>query len=182
MMITPRHVDDEVVLVDASDRALGTAEKMAAHRNGWLHRAVSVFVFTSAGDVLMQERAREKYHSAGLWANTCCGHPRSGETPVAAAHRRLRYEMGMACTLHPAGSFIYRADVPFGLVEHEFDHVFVGVTEDDPVPDRREVNAWRRVSALALDAELLTYPERFAAWFPLVWRHVSGRRRGILRE
>jgi isopentenyl-diphosphate Delta-isomerase len=176
MLIGRSGPTERVVLVDETDRALGTAEKLTAHREGWLHRAVSVFVMSHSGDVLLQRRSSLKYHSGGLWANACCGHPLPDESPEAAAHRRLREEMGMVCALRPMGSFLYRVPVTAGLVEYEFDHVFFGLSDDDPLPDRREVDAWRRVSVSALHAELAQAPERFAAWFHLAWLHVAQRR------
>jgi isopentenyl-diphosphate delta-isomerase len=151
--------------VDGEDRPLGTAEKVAAHRAGELHRAFSVFVFDSTGRLLLQRRARGKYHSGGRWTNTCCGHPRAQEPVAVAARRRLREEMGFACDLGPAGAFTYRADVGQGLVEHEYDHVLVGRYDHDPTPDPREVEAWRWVEPEVLRAELAHAPQRFSVWF-----------------
>jgi len=133
---------ERVVLVDERDREVGTAPKLAAHEDGALHRAFSVFVLNGHGELLLQRRADTKYHSAGLWTNTCCGHPRPGEPVAAAARRRLREEMGFDCEPAPAGTFVYRAEVG-GLVEHEYDHVFVGRHETDPLPDPAEVSEWR---------------------------------------
>ena len=157
--------DEHVVLVDASDRVVGSAPKLEAHRTGTLHRAFSVFVFDAHGDLLLQQRARRKYHSGGLWTNTCCGHPRPGESTVSAAQRRLREEMGMTCALEVAGSFLYQAEVGGGLVEHELDHVLVGRSGDEPVPDPGEVAGWRRIPIGDLRHELASTPGRFTAWF-----------------
>jgi len=158
-------MDDALILVDAEDRVVGTASKLDAHRSGALHRAFSVFVFDAQDTLLLQQRARGKYHSGGLWTNTCCGHPRPTEDTPEAAGRRLREEMGLACALHAAGSFRYHAQLDHGLVEHELDHVFVGRSDRDPVPDPNEVAGWRRVSIAELRDELRRFPERFTAWF-----------------
>jgi isopentenyl-diphosphate delta-isomerase len=164
---TPSHAPPErVVLVDTGDRVVGAAGKLDAHRTGALHRAVSVFVFDARDLLLLQQRARGKYHSGGRWTNTCCGHPRPGEDAAGAARRRLREEMGIACTLHGAGRFVYRADVGGGFVEHELDHVFVGWSDRDPSPDPAEVAGWRRVTVDGLQAELARAPDRFTVWLP----------------
>lgn len=157
---------DGIILVDAGDRDVGTATKLDAHRTGALHRAFSVFVFDAQGSLLLQQRARSKYHSGGLWTNTCCGHPRPGEATAAAAERRLREEMGIACPLREAGWFVYRADVGGGLVEHELDHVLVGTSNREPRPDSAEVAGWRRVPVADLRMELVRRPAGFTAWFP----------------
>jgi len=115
-----------LVRVDEHDQEIGVVEKMSAHREGVLHRAFSVFVFDRSGRLLLQRRALDKYHSGGLWSNTCCSHPGPGERPIDAAHRRLEEEMGFDCPLTGGYAFTYRVDVGNGLVEHEFDHVFVG--------------------------------------------------------
>lgn len=159
---------ERVVLVDEADRELGTEEKLAAHRKGRLHRALSVFLFDDRGRLLLQRRAAGKYHSGGEWTNTCCSHPRAGEAPLAAAHRRLREEMGIEAALRPAGTFLYRADVGGGLTEHEFDHLFVGRWMGDPAPDPDEVGEWRWQSLQAAAAEASAHPERFTAWFRMI--------------
>lgn len=119
-----------VVLVDEQDKETGTMEKLQAHLNGRLHRAVSVFLFNSKGELLLQQRASGKYHSANLWTNTCCSHPRPGESAYDAANRRLYEEMGLACELSEVFSFIYKAHLGNNLTEHEFDHVFVGTNDN----------------------------------------------------
>ena len=113
-------MEEQVILVDEHDQELGTAAKLAAHQSGRLHRAFSIFVFDRHGRTLLQRRAATKYHSAGLWSNTCCSHPRPGEAVEQAAHRRLGEEMGFECVLHRACDFVYRSDLADGLVEHEF--------------------------------------------------------------
>lgn len=157
--------DDLVVLVDSRDRPVGTAPKLAVHETGALHRAFSVFLFDPQGRLLLQRRAADKYHSGGLWTNTCCGHPRPGEPVAAAAARRLREEMGIGGDLREAGTFVYRADVGRGLIEHELDHVFVGRFGGEPAPDPREVGGWRWVAIPTLQAELAARPEHFSPWF-----------------
>jgi isopentenyl-diphosphate Delta-isomerase len=134
-----------------------------------------VFVFDGAGRLLLQRRARGKYHSAGLWSNTCCGHPRPGEDTATAAARRLHEEMGFTCALASAGAFTYRA--PLGeLTEHEVDHVFTGRFEGTPQPDAQEVAAWRWVDATALAAELPARPERYSAWLAAALELARARR------
>jgi len=166
--------EDQVVLVDTADREVGTAPKQEAHRSGLLHRAFSVFVFDRAGTLLLQRRARVKYHSGGLWTNTCCGHPRPGEPVTAAATRRLREEMGFACDLAVVGTFTYRAPVSDDLVEHELDHVLVGHHDGVPVPDPAEVDAWRRSPVSDLLRALRRTPDHFTAWFPLAFAVALG--------
>lgn len=123
---------EELVLVDEYDRATGTAEKMQVHRDGLLHRAFSIFIFDLKGRLLLQKRALGKYHSQGLWTNTCCGHPRPGEPTLAAARRRLLEEMGIDCpVLMEVEAFVYRTQVSNGLIENEYDHIYVGLSRVD---------------------------------------------------
>jgi isopentenyl-diphosphate delta-isomerase len=166
MIASPANTDrDALVLVDRDDVALGTAPKLEVHRDGRLHRAVSVLLFDDEGRVLLQQRSAAKYHSAGLWANTACGHPRPGETVLDAARRRLRAEMGIdARDLIVAGRFVYRAQLEAGLVEHELDHVVVGRWTGAPSPDAGEVAAWAWIAPDDLARELRAHPERYAAW------------------
>jgi isopentenyl-diphosphate delta-isomerase len=165
--------EEQVILVDAADLETGRAAKSRVHQTGERHRAVSVFIADRQGRILLQRRAASKYHSAGQWANTCCSHPRPGESTAEAARRRLREEMGIDCDLEAAGVFTYRADVGGGLVEHEVDHLFFGRHEGEPVPDRREVDAWRWEAPLEIDRLLATEPERFAPWFAPAWIHLK---------
>lgn len=166
----PALPDDRVVLVDPADREIGTADKLAVHRDGRLHRAVSVFLFDGDGRWLLQQRAGGKYHSGGLWSNTACTHPRPGERPVEAARRRLEEEMGVRCQLRPAFSRVYRAELtgPEPLVEHELDHVFVGRFDGLPAPAASEVAAWEWMDADVLRADLAERPERYTPWFRLL--------------
>jgi isopentenyl-diphosphate delta-isomerase len=158
---------ERVILVDERDRELGSVEKLRAHREGALHRAFSVFVFDGVGRLLLQRRARGKYHSGGLWSNTACGHPRPGEPTPAAARRRLREEMSIDCELREAFEFIYRAELGGSLVEHEYDHVFVGMCEAEPAPDPSEVEEWRWVSMDELRRGLREEPQLYSYWLKL---------------
>ena len=162
-------MNDHVVLVDANDRPLGTADKMTVHREGWLHRALSVFVFDDDGRLLLQQRHPDKYHSGGLWSNTCCSHPRPGETPHEAARRRLVEEMGFACELTYAFGFQYEAEVGGDLVESEYDHVFTGtVDRADVRPHADEVADWTWVTPRELRADVATNPGDYTVWFRLL--------------
>ena len=155
---------EQLILVDAQDQELGVGEKLQTHLEGALHRAFSIFVFDAEKRLLLQKRAKTKYHSGGLWSNTACGHPRPGETTMAAAHRRLREEMGFDCELHQAFGFLYRAELSNRLVEHEYDHVFVGEFNGAPVPDVSEVEAWRWISMGRLHQDLRAYPDGYSYW------------------
>jgi isopentenyl-diphosphate Delta-isomerase len=167
---------DQVILVDADDRAVGVAEKLRAHREGMLHRAFSVFVVNTHGEMLLQRRATDKYHSGGLWSNTCCSHPRPGEDTVAAARRRLREEMGFECALQPLYRFVYRAELDGGMIEHESDTVVVGVFDGVPAPDPVEVCDWRWVTRDTVARELAESPESFTVWFRIVFGELTEAR------
>ena len=161
-------MEERVVLVDEDDREVGTEEKQRAHLDGRLHRALSVFVLNGRGELLLQRRAAAKYHSGGLWTNTCCSHPRPGEPVADAARRRLREEMGVACELAPAFTFLYHAGVGGGLVEHEYDHVFAGRCDLDPEPDPAEADAWRWAELDAAAAAAAARPDAFTPWLRLI--------------
>jgi isopentenyl-diphosphate Delta-isomerase len=167
-------VIENVVLIDEADAALGEGEKLAVHRQGALHRAFSVFAFNSAGELLLQRRALSKYHSGGLWTNTCCGHPRPGESTEDAARRRLFEELGMTCgDLTPAGVYRYRAEIK-DLVENELDHLLVTTVAEVPDPNPEEVGEWRFIGLDELTTWLYERPEDFTAWFPPAWKVVNG--------
>lgn len=158
---------EHVILVDEQDNPLGTAEKLAAHRNNLCHRAFSVFIFRKRRklEVLLQQRAAHKYHSAGLWTNTCCSHPRPNEETLDAARRRLKEEMGIDTVLKWAGSFHYIAHFENGLTENEVDHVLTGtITNETIQADPEEVQAWRWISLSELKKELLHHPDHFTPW------------------
>jgi isopentenyl-diphosphate delta-isomerase len=156
---------ERVVLVDAGDRRIGTAPKLEAHRQGLLHRALSVIVRDRAGRLLLQQRQARKYHSGGLWTNTCCSHPRPDEPVALAAARRLNEEMGISCPLVPLTTVAYRAEVGGGLVEHELVHVFGGAFEGAVRPDPEEADGFAWVTPDALRADLVAAPARYSVWF-----------------
>jgi len=160
-------MEDEarLIAVDEHDCETGTVEKMAAHRQGVLHRAFSIFVFDDADRLLLQRRARGKYHSGGLWSNTCCSHPRAGESLLEAAHRRLREEMGFDCPLDPVFGFVYRAVLDGDFVEHEYDHVLAGRFQGTPVPDPAEVDDWEWANLSVVRSRFVENPNAFTAWF-----------------
>lgn len=161
--------DERVILVNEDDVEIGNAPKLEVHRSGALHRAFSVFVLDANGRLLLQRRAAGKYHSPGLWSNSCCGHPRAGESTEIAARRRLKEEMGIDCKLTSVSSFIYRAQLEGGLVEHELDHVLVGNSSSDPIEDESEVGEWRWITVEDLRAWLSAEPVAFTAWFPMAF-------------
>ena len=164
-----------VTLVDADDRVVGRAEKLRAHRDAMLHRACSVVLFNSRGDILLQQRNPAKYHSGGLWSNTCCTHPRPNESAADAASRRLVEEMGISCDLAHLFEFVYRAELDGGLVEYEYDHVFAGRFEEDPEPNDREVSAWRWLTIDEIARDLKRRPLSYTCWFPLLFERLGRR-------
>jgi isopentenyl-diphosphate delta-isomerase len=157
--------EERVVLVNDRDEPIGIDGKTNAHAQGALHRAFSVFVVNASGQLLMQRRALTKYHSRGLWSNTCCGHPRPGETIEEASRRRLREEMGFVSELSEVFEFIYHANLEDGLIEHEYDHVLVGWFEGVPRPDPTEIAEWRWLDMATLSIDLKDHPESYTYWF-----------------
>lgn len=167
---------EELILVDGQDRQIGTGEKMQVHLDGALHRAFSIFVFDGQGRMLLQQRSLRKYHSGGLWTNTCCSHPQPGETTEAAAARRLMEEMGFSTPLQKAFEFTYRAELDQGLTENEYDHVFAGEYDQEPQVNEEEVQAyaWREMNELK--EEILEHPARFTAWFLIAFPRIEAWR------
>jgi isopentenyl-diphosphate delta-isomerase len=168
---------DKVVLVNERDEWQSIASKEDVHRSGALHRALSIFIVNARGELLLQQRAAEKYHSGGLWSNACCSHPAPNEATIAAAHRRLQEELGFDTELTPAGTFLYRAEVGEGLIEHEFDHLFTGSWNGDMRPAPAEVSAIQWIKPEALDTWMQREPQQFTAWFPILlqaWRVNTG--------
>jgi isopentenyl-diphosphate delta-isomerase len=162
-----------VVLVDEQDNPLGQMEKMETHMKGMLHRAFSVFIFNKNNELILQQRAFSKYHSPGLWTNTCCSHPRNGEITVMAAHRRLVEEMGFDCDFNEAFSFLYKSDVGDGLIEHEFDHVFIGKSEKKPFINEQEVNDWKYMKMEDIRTDMDQNPDRYTVWFKIAFDEVE---------
>jgi len=154
-----------VILVDKNDKELGTMEKMEAHRKAMLHRAISVFIVNSKGEWLLQRRAFHKYHSNGLWTNTSCSHPRPGETSLDAAKRRLQEEMGLKAELNEIFHFTYKEALDNELTEHELDHVFVGVTDENPKINTNEVVDWKYVSYKDLKNDIELNRNDYTVWF-----------------
>ena len=163
---------ENVVLVDRNDLEIGVMEKMEAHEKGVLHRAFSIFLFNSKGELLLQQRAIHKYHSGGLWTNTCCSHPRPGESLEIATQRRLMEEMGVECKVQPIFNFIYKKDFSNGLTEHELDHVFLGEFEGEPIVNAEEVENWKYAHPDEIKADIASNPEKYTAWFKICFAKV----------
>jgi isopentenyl-diphosphate Delta-isomerase len=161
-----------IVLVDEQDHFIGEMEKIEAHTKGVLHRAISVFVFNDEGELLLQRRALSKYHSGGLWTNTCCTHPRLNEPVLDAAARRLNEEMGIVVSLEKAFEFIYRARVNETMIENEFDHVLIGYSNLIPKPDSKEVSEWKYESIKIIEQNLKSNKDEFTVWFQISFEKV----------
>lgn len=155
----------EVILVNETDEAIGTMEKMEAHQKGLLHRAFSVFIFNRKGEMLLQQRSDKKYHSGGLWTNACCSHPAPGEDVADAASKRLQEELGFETPLKKAFTFTYRAEFDNGLTENEFDHVFTGVYDGEIVPDKDEVKDYTYMPVDEVESSINIQPWKFTPWF-----------------
>lgn len=163
----------DVILVDEHDVPTGTMEKMEVHKQALLHRAFSIFIFNSKGEMLLQKRADKKYHSGGLWTNACCSHPKPGEDTLQAARIRLRQEMGFDTDLKKAFSFIYKASFDNGLTEHEFDHVFTGTYNGSVNPDAEEVSdyCFKTISDIKLSLE--SHPQKYTEWFKIAFSQLE---------
>ena len=173
---------EQLILVNELDEMVGTMEKMEAHQKAMLHRAFSIFIFNSKGEMLLQQRAEEKYHCGGLWTNTCCSHPRPEEDTAAAAKRRLQEELGFTTPIKKAFDFVYKAPFSNGLTEYEFDHVFFGEYEGDLRPNPKEVAAVRYLNVNTIQSMMEEKPAQFTPWFHIAfpkmmdwlsWQHVA---------
>ena len=158
---------DRVVLVDENDRAIGIEGKLEAHQQGLLHRAFSAFIFNDRGELLLQQRAFNKYHGAGLWTNTCCSHPQWQEDILCAAKDRLDFEMGLKCSLKYSHAFTYKVDVENGLIEHEYDHVFVGYSNQEPIINTDEVQNFKWCHTEEILNDIRLNPLQYTKWFKM---------------
>ena len=163
---------EKVVLVDEKDAPIGEMEKMEAHENAILHRAFSVFVFNGKNELLLQQRALSKYHSPGLWTNTCCSHPRPGEAIIDAGHRRLHEEMGFDCEIEKIFDFVYKAKLDKGLSEHEFDHVLFGRFVNAPEINPKEVESWKWMGMDDIATDMKINPKNYTVWFRIAFNRV----------
>jgi isopentenyl-diphosphate delta-isomerase len=162
-----------VILVDENDIQTGLMEKMDAHRKALLHRAISVFITNTRGGWLIQKRAMDKYHSKGLWTNSCCSHPLPDETALNAANRRLKEELGIQCDLEQLFSFTYREKVDDELTEYEYDHVFHGICDELPCINTNEVSDWKYISFADLSNDITLNPESYTVWFRKIFNKVQ---------
>ena len=160
-------MEEQVILVDKKDNVIGKAGKLEAHQKGLLHRALSVFIFNSKGEILLQQRAAHKYHTPTLWSNTACSHPRNNELLKHAAERRLKEEMGIDCNLYYAFNFLYRTKFSNELIENELDHVFIGFSDENPKPNPSEVKNYRYINSNDLMKEINENPNIFTPWFKI---------------
>ncbi len=161
----------EVILVDELNNPVGVMEKMEAHRKGVLHRAFSILIYNSKGEMLLQQRADHKYHSGGLWTNACCSHPKPGEEILTAAHRRLKEEINLECDLKIIGHFIYHHQFEENLFEHEYDFVLKGVCDKEPKEDPEEVKASKWITENELIEDVRLNPDQYTFWFKEIINH-----------
>ena len=162
-------MEEKVILVDREDNQVGTMPKLEAHEKALLHRAFSVFIFNEKGELMLQRRALHKYHSPGLWTNTCCSHQRVGETNIEAGKRRLFEEMGFKAELKELFHFIYKAPFDNGLTEHELDHVMIGRYEGEPNINKEEVEDWKWMKIEAIKEDMTVNPELYTVWFKIIF-------------
>jgi len=160
--------EEKVVLVDEDDNQIGLMPKMEAHLKGKLHRAFSIIIFNSDRKILLQKRASKKYHTPNLWSNTCCSHQREGEDNINAGKRRLNEEMGFVTNLYNFSSFIYRVEFSNGLIEHENDHIMLGVFDGNPKPNPNEVDEWKWIDIDILAEDMQINPDHYTAWFMII--------------
>jgi isopentenyl-diphosphate delta-isomerase len=174
---------DYVVLVDSQDKELGKMEKLEAHEKGLLHRAFSIFLFNSKGEMLIQQRALSKYHSPGLWTNACCSHPAPNESIIQAGNRRLKEELGLSTELVDAFNFEYRETFENNLTEHELDHVLVGYSEENPILNQEEAKDYRWITWANLLEEIDLNPENFTIWFKIILtKHIEKLQKELCHE
>jgi isopentenyl-diphosphate delta-isomerase len=164
---------DFVILVDKHDNQTGTMEKLEAHKKGILHRAISVFIYNSKGELLIHRRSPDKYHSGGLWTNTCCSHPSPGESSIEAANRRLMEEMGLQAHLKEIFNFTYKQVLDNELTEHELDHVFTGITDEHPELNPEETSDWKYIGFEELKNDVEINPEKYTVWFKMIFEKVQ---------
>jgi isopentenyl-diphosphate delta-isomerase len=162
---------EKVILVDENDNQVGVMPKLEAHQKGLLHRAFSVFIFNSKYELLLQKRASSKYHSGGLWTNTCCSHPREGEEILDAAKRRLIEEMGIDTSLRKVHDFIYKAEHDNDLTEHEFDHVLYGIYNEDPIINKDEADDFKWIDMDSLNEDIKTNGNNYTIWFKIAFEY-----------
>ena len=162
---------EKVILVDENDNQVGLMPKLEAHQKGLLHRAFSVFIFNSKYELLLQKRASSKYHSGGLWTNTCCSHPREGEEILDAANRRLIEEMGIDTSLRKVHDFIYKAELDNDLTEHEFDHVLYGIYNEDPIINKDEADDFKWIDMDSLNEDIKTNGNNYTIWFKIAFEY-----------
>jgi isopentenyl-diphosphate delta-isomerase len=161
--------EEQVILVNEKDEQIGLMPKMEAHEKAVLHRAFSVFIFNDNNELMLQQRALSKYHSPGLWTNTCCSHQREGETNIEAGKRRLQEEMGFVTDLIETTSFIYKAPFDNGLTEHELDHIMVGHYNEKPVINKDEVESWKWMDLEDVKVDMTLHPKHYTAWFKIIF-------------
>ena len=161
--------EELVILVNENDEKIGLMPKMEAHEKAMLHRAFSVFIFNNKNELMLQQRAADKYHSPLLWANTCCSHQRDGESNLDAGKRRLQEEMGFECDLEEKTSFIYKAPFDNGLTEHELDHIMVGYYNGNPNINPEEVAAYKWMTLEEVKNDIVNQPEIYTAWFKIIF-------------
>ncbi|MCX6723191.1 MAG: isopentenyl-diphosphate Delta-isomerase [Candidatus Staskawiczbacteria bacterium] len=166
---------NKVILVDRKGKKIGTEFKLKAHKEGKLHRAFSIFIFNSKGDLLLQKRSPKKYHSGGLWTNTCCSHPKPSKETILSAHKRLKEEMGFDCHLSEIFSFIYKAKLNNDLTEYEFDHIFIGKFNGKPVINKKEVKDFKWVNYEFLERDIKQNPKIYTYWFKKCYKKVFSK-------
>lgn len=162
-------MEEKVILVNERDEQIGLMPKLEAHQKGVLHRAFSVFIFNNKKELMLQKRASHKYHSPGLWTNTCCSHQRDGESNIDAGTRRLQEEMGFKVPLKDSVSFIYKAPFDNGLTEHEYDHILIGNYEDTPFVNPEEVADWKWMALEDVRCDIKQNPQEYTAWFKIIF-------------